>query len=133
MATGLFDTDTRSKIYAPVITGSDDHGTSFSLSFDDGGGQESDVDWSDSPQPQQDSLTPDRRPAFLHPGSAGSLRPPSPQSSFLVMASEDGANGGAAPALKNPFNFQTQVISTSPVKSVRFLPGGSQPLVFFYN
>ncbi|KAK0614295.1 cation efflux family-domain-containing protein [Immersiella caudata] len=116
MATGS-EADTRPKFYAPVITGSDDYGTSFSLSFDDGGGHESDTDWTDSPQPQQGSLTPDRPPAFLHPGSAGSLLLPSPQSSFLAMANEDGANGGAAPALKNPFNFQTQVISTSPVKS----------------
>jgi hypothetical protein len=39
------------------------------------------------------------------------------------MATEDGlANGDSgAPAGKNPFNFQTQFISTGPVKSVRYL------------
>lgn len=38
------------------------------------------------------------------------------------MATEDGlADGGSSPP-KNPFNFQTQFISTGPVKSVRCLP-----------
>ena len=57
--------------------------------------------------------------AFLHPHHSTSLHPPTPDSAFL-MATEDGlANGGSdAPAPKNPFNFQTQFISTGPVKSV---------------
>ena len=55
--------------------------------------------------------------AFLHPDSASTLRPPSPQSpTFFTMEHAD--HGSAGPALKNPFNFQTQVISTSPVKPV---------------
>ncbi|KAK4238507.1 cation efflux family-domain-containing protein [Achaetomium macrosporum] len=57
--------------------------------------------------------------AFLHPHHAtSSLRPPTPESAF-AMATDDGlANGDAsAAAPKNPFNFQTQFISTAPVKS----------------
>ncbi|KAL2023865.1 hypothetical protein VTK56DRAFT_642 [Thermocarpiscus australiensis] len=56
--------------------------------------------------------------SFLHPHHAASLRPPTPASAY-AMASEDGpANGGSsAHAPRNPFNFQTQFISTAPVKS----------------
>ncbi|KAK0668843.1 cation efflux family-domain-containing protein, partial [Cercophora samala] len=58
--------------------------------------------------------------AFLDPYSHHpSLRPPTPDHLFSSMSSEGGlaANGGDAPALKNPFNFQTQIISSGPVKS----------------
>ncbi|KAL2133286.1 hypothetical protein VTI74DRAFT_2587 [Chaetomium olivicolor] len=61
------------------------------------------------------AASPRSRPAtFLHPDDA-SLR--SPASASFSMAIEDGlANGGSSPP-KNPFNFQTQFISTAPVKS----------------
>jgi hypothetical protein len=69
--------------------------------------------------------TPERRPSLspatlLHPHHSPSLRPPSPEATF-AMAAEDGlADGGSnAPTPKNPFNFQTQFISSGPVKSVR--------------
>ena len=59
---------------------------------------------------------------FLYPRhQSTSLRPPTPDSPF-PMATEDGlANGGADAHAPNPFNFQTQFISTGPVKSVRLL------------
>lgn len=57
--------------------------------------------------------------AFLHPHHATSLRPPTPD--YSNMAHEDGLinRASGSPAPKNPFNFQTQFISTGPVKSVR--------------
>jgi len=126
MATGFSDIDKQKTPRAPVITGSDDNGTSIFLTFDDSSRDEKEAETTDYPQhlQQQDILTPDRRPTLLHPGSASSLRPLTLEHSFSPMAFEDGtANAGvAAPTLKNPFNFQTQVISTSPVKSVRALP-----------
>ncbi|KAL1842685.1 hypothetical protein VTJ49DRAFT_4464 [Mycothermus thermophilus] len=66
------------------------------------------------------STSPRSSPAdFLHPHRSTTLRPPS-TASAPVMASDDGlANGGGAPsstAPKNPFNFQTQFISTAPIK-----------------
>lgn len=79
------------------------------------------------PEPEElRAETPRSNPAaFLHPQHTPSLRPPSPESVF-TMASEDGAANGApsAPPAKNPFNFQTQFISTAPIKSVR-CPGVS--------
>ena len=58
---------------------------------------------------------------FLHPEYSTSLRPPTPEYAF-PMASENGlANGGGTSPVKNPFNFQTQFISTAPVKSVCYL------------
>jgi hypothetical protein len=68
--------------------------------------------------------------AFLHPQHATSLRPSTPDSAFAMAATEDGlANGGfsASPPKKNPFNFQTQFISTAPVKSVRSPPRPTTP------
>lgn len=61
---------------------------------------------------------------FLHPDHANLslLRSPSPDPSPFAMATQDGsaspttAEFNAPP--KNPFNFQTQVISSGPVKSV---------------
>ncbi|KAL8376210.1 hypothetical protein RB595_007358 [Gaeumannomyces hyphopodioides] len=65
----------------------------------------------------------------LRPGTANSarlspdscLRVPSPSSSFLqlpTMGSPDGADAARPPSSGgNPFNFQTQIISTSPVRS----------------
>ncbi|GAB1314128.1 cation diffusion zinc membrane transporter Zrg17 [Madurella fahalii] len=55
--------------------------------------------------------------AFLHPHRAASLRPPTPE--YSNMAHDDGVGnaGSGSPAPKNPFNFQTQFISTGPVKS----------------
>jgi hypothetical protein len=127
MATGLSGIEPRQTTAhaPPIITGSDDSGASFFLTVDDGGpSSETDTETAESSYHiyQQPVQTPDRRSALLHPDSAGSLRPPSPQHSFPGMASEDGpADAGAAvAALKNPFNFQTQVISTSPVKPVCF-------------
>ncbi|KAK4147139.1 cation efflux family-domain-containing protein [Dichotomopilus funicola] len=75
-------------------------------------------------QPQQNLLSASPRSApgaFLHPDHRpASLRPPSPELLF-TMATDDGlANGGTGsngPAPNNPFNFQTQFISTGPVKS----------------
>ena len=56
-----------------------------------------------------------RRSAFLHPDSQSFLRPPS-----MSFDDAPGADGAApAPAAASPFNFQTQYITTSPVKSVR--------------
>ncbi|KAL2266357.1 hypothetical protein VTJ83DRAFT_5709 [Remersonia thermophila] len=56
---------------------------------------------------------------FLHPHRSTTLRPPT-TASASIMASEDGVAdaGGSSgsPAPKNPFNFQTQYISTAPVK-----------------
>lgn len=112
MATGLCGS--RQIPTAPAITGSDDHGASFLVTCDDLDGHDSDAEASTFHH-----LTPDRKPSFLHPESANTLRPPTPQSSSPIMSSDDGPAGPAAPALKNPFNFQTQIISTSPVKSVR--------------
>ncbi|KAJ9134605.1 Cation efflux family protein family [Pleurostoma richardsiae] len=60
--------------------------------------------------------TPRRTPSpYLQPEGSAFLRPPS-------MASDDGGaevpvTSSAAPTAANPFNFQTQFISTSPVKS----------------
>lgn len=64
-------------------------------------------------------FSPNSPAGLLHPQRAISLRPPTPDRSF-GMASEDAVpNGGSgSPAPKNPFNFQTQFISTGPVKSV---------------
>ncbi|KAK4195950.1 cation efflux family-domain-containing protein, partial [Triangularia verruculosa] len=74
--------------------------------------------------PVQHYLAPSPRSspaAFLDPhySSRTSLRPPTPDHLFNSMSSEGGLapNGGDAPALRNPFNFQTQVISSGPVKS----------------
>ncbi|KAK3378357.1 cation efflux family-domain-containing protein [Podospora didyma] len=64
------------------------------------------------------ATSPQSGPApFLHPHHAHSLRPRTPESAFTM--SENGlANGSSlAPAAKNPFNFQTEFITTSPVKS----------------
>ncbi|KAK0735634.1 cation efflux family-domain-containing protein [Apiosordaria backusii] len=76
------------------------------------------------PSPGHQYLAPSPRSspaAFLDPYShhQTSLRPPTPDHLFNSMSSEGGlaANGGDAPALKNPFNFQTQIISSGPVKS----------------
>lgn len=89
-------------------------GASFQFTFDNYDSR----DDSDSTSAATPQLEPNSHAAFLHPNHASSLRPPTPELS-PSMASDDGqAHGGAsAPALKNPFNFQTQVISTSPVKS----------------
>jgi len=102
-------------VSVPTITTSpDDSGASFVFSCDDFDGNEGEQGVTATHDDEDEALT-DRCPAFLHPHSAGagSLRIP-------TMASDDGPTdgGAAAPALKNPFNFQTQVISTSPVKSV---------------
>ncbi|KAK4679229.1 cation diffusion zinc membrane transporter Zrg17 [Podospora pseudoanserina] len=73
--------------------------------------------------PVQHYLAPSPRSspaAFLDPYSHHpSLRPPTPDHLFNSMSSDGGlaANGGDAPAMKNPFNFQTQIISSGPVKS----------------
>ncbi|EJT76363.1 cation efflux family protein family [Gaeumannomyces tritici R3-111a-1] len=64
----------------------------------------------------------------LRPGTANSsrlspdscLRVPSPSASFLqlpAMGSPDGGDGAGPSGGDNPFNFQTQIISTSPVRS----------------
>ncbi|KAK0719838.1 cation efflux family-domain-containing protein [Lasiosphaeris hirsuta] len=91
-----------------------DAGAFFQFTFDNYDSR----DDSDSTSAATSQLEPNNHAAFLHPHDASSLRPPTPELP-PSMASEDGqAHGGAsAPALKNPFNFQTQVISTSPVKS----------------
>lgn len=102
---------------APAFAAEDDQGATFVLTFDDDAPPSPDCDTEPAP-PTLD--IPDRKPAsFLRPESASLLSPLS--ASFPPMAYDDGP--GAAPvggvgALKNPFNFQTQVISTSPVKSV---------------
>lgn len=60
---------------------------------------------------------------FLHPDHANLslLRPPSPEPSPFAMATQDGSasptTGEFSAPPKNPFNFQTQVISSGPVKS----------------
>lgn len=113
MAKGL--SDPQEIVSVPTITtGPDDSGASFVFTCDDFDGNEGEQGVTATQEHEDEALT-DRRPSFLHPhsASAGSLRIP-------TMASDDGtADGDAtAPALKNPFNFQTQVISTSPVKSV---------------
>ncbi|KAK4177707.1 cation efflux family-domain-containing protein [Triangularia setosa] len=78
-----------------------------------------------SSSPIQHYLAPSPRSspaAFLDPhySSQTSLRQPKPDHLFnSSMSSEAGlaANGSDVPALKNPFNFQTQIISSGPVKS----------------
>lgn len=68
------------------------------------------------------AASPQSTPAdFLRPRHSASLRPPTPDS-VLIMATDDGLASGDsdAQAPKNPFNFQTQFISTGPVKSVRY-------------
>lgn len=116
MATGLSGPQKISSV-PTITTSSDDSGASFVFTCDDFDGNEGkSVTVSHTHDgSEQDDSGPDQRHSFLHPHSAGagSLR-------VSDMASDDGpADGGAAaPALKNPFNFQTQVISTSPVKSV---------------
>ncbi|KAK3499611.1 cation efflux family-domain-containing protein [Neurospora hispaniola] len=60
---------------------------------------------------------------FLHPDHANLslLRSPSPDPSSFAMASQDGSasptTGESSAPPKNPFNFQTQIISSGPVKS----------------
>ncbi|SPQ21894.1 611bb050-2d2e-4a22-ad9b-d0a8d01531fe [Thermothielavioides terrestris] len=90
----------------------------FSVICDDddqdqaGGGQ----DGRDNHDDDTESLL--STPAFLHPHHATSPRPPTPERT-PAMATEDRlASGGvSASPPKNPFNFQTQFISTAPVKS----------------
>ncbi|KAK4250224.1 cation efflux family-domain-containing protein [Corynascus novoguineensis] len=53
--------------------------------------------------------------AFLHPDHSTSPRLRSSDPAF-TMSTDDGPESGGSPA-KNPFNFQTQFISTGPVKS----------------
>lgn len=61
---------------------------------------------------------------FLHPDHANLslLRSPSPDPSPFAMATQDGSasptTGEFSAPPKNPFNFQTQIISSGPVKSV---------------
>ena len=103
---------------------------------DDGDGDDGDPRYLGSPvahSPGRNhflAASPRSSPAtFLYPRHQSTLlRPPTPDSPFL-MATEDGlANGGSdAHAPKNPFNFQTQFISTGPVKSVRLLASLSSP------
>lgn len=72
------------------------------------------------------------RPPLLDPdarlqrtsSSSSLLCPPSPTSIPVVTMNSDEPVGNAVDAgspKRNPFNFQTQVISTSPVKPVRLL------------
>lgn len=57
--------------------------------------------------------------SFLSPADGrGLLRPPSPSMASDDTSTSTDSSGAAAPA-HNPFNFKTQIISTSPVKSVR--------------
>ncbi len=128
MATGRFDFDPPNTPPTPAIEGLDpgDQATSFRFTCDDYSRHESDPPVT---TPQEDpppgrlrlGTSPRSSPAtFLHPHHTTSLCPPSPGSSS-AMATEDSLAHGApaAPAARNPFNFQTQVISTSPVKPVR--------------
>ena len=65
------------------------------------------------------------RPFTSSPGSDLSRS----HSSSSSMVGDD-APGAADPVSAGPFNFQTQVLSTSPVKSVRYLtpmPPSSSP------
>ncbi|KAL2262993.1 hypothetical protein VTK26DRAFT_8659 [Humicola hyalothermophila] len=55
--------------------------------------------------------------SFLHPDYSPSLRPPTPEYAAPMASGNVQANGGASSPVKNPFNFQTQFISTVPVKS----------------
>lgn len=65
----------------------------------------------------RDSSAPPRSPLLLRPQSQG-YRPSTPTLTFS-MASDDATTEGATSAsTPSPFNFQTQFISTSPVKSV---------------
>ena len=116
MAPGPSGIDPQTPQPGPAFAAEDDQGATFVLTFD---GDDDDCDTEPAlPDPSTVDV-PDLKPAsFLRPESASLLSPLS--ASFPPMAYEDGP--GPAPAgvgaLKNPFNFQTQVISTSPVKSV---------------
>lgn len=70
-----------------------------------------------NPPERKHSLSP---ATLLHPHHSPSLRPPALESTF-AMATEGGlVDGGSnGPTPKNPFNFQTQFISSGPVKPVR--------------
>lgn len=61
------------------------------------------------------------RDQSLRPLEARLLSP-----SYTMASESDSAENTAANTPHNPFNFQTQVISTSPVKSVRLDPSTSQ-------
>ncbi|EAQ90632.1 hypothetical protein CHGG_02567 [Chaetomium globosum CBS 148.51] len=67
-----------------------------------------------NPPERKHSLSP---ATLLHPHHSPSLRPPALESTF-AMATEGGlVDGGSnGPTPKNPFNFQTQFISSGPVK-----------------
>ncbi|KAK1754722.1 cation efflux family-domain-containing protein [Echria macrotheca] len=110
MATGLSGTGPRQIPSVPTIitADEDDDGPAFHLTCDDFDNQGHAGD--------PVITSPDNPPsAFLSPLSAGSLRA---SSLSAIMAADDGAvDGPGVPAVKNPFNFQTQTISTSPVKS----------------
>lgn len=89
-------------------------------------------------EPTKASSAPQPPPILIVDDTDASARPPpdrlaheasflssSPGSSFLspsfaMPADGDVGEATSAPAAPNPFNFQTQVISTSPVKSVRY-------------
>lgn len=78
---------------------------------------------------ENDSIAVNRqlnREAIAQNSAPSNLLIPSPAAasssslSLPTMGGEDDkADSAASPGFKNPFNFQTQVISTGPVKSVR--------------
>jgi hypothetical protein len=84
-----------------------------------------------SPQHEASSGSGPPSPSLLHPHSySPGLRPPAPTFKYSMPdeSSHDGefpsqaAAAAGAPVAASPFNFQTQFISTTPVKSVCFLP-----------